>query len=78
MRHFAWALTWMVVGLATTLAAANVLMHSADLRRATDAPAVEPIAQAAEPAGKPIAKSKPPVEFSRSVTPASYRQRDRD
>ena len=78
MRHFAWAVTWMVVGLATTLATANVLMHNANLNRAATPPTVEPNAPAPEPAGKPIAKARPPAEFSRSVTPASYRQRDRE
>jgi hypothetical protein len=75
MRHIAWAVTWMVVGLATTLATANVLMHNAQLRRAANPPALEP---APELMAKPIAKARPPAEFGRSVIPASYRQRDRD
>ena len=76
MRHIAWAVTWMVVGLATTLATANVLMHNAQLRRAANPPAIEPAAP--EPLARPMAKARPPAEFGRSVTPASYRQRDRD
>jgi hypothetical protein len=68
----------MVVGLATTLATANVLMHNAQLRRAANPPAVEPAVPTPEPMAKPVAKARPPAEFSRSVTPASYRQRDRD
>ena len=75
MRHLAWAMTWMVVGLVTTLATANVLTHNAQLRRAANPPAIEP---APEPMAKPVAKARPPSEFGRSVTPASYRQRDRD
>jgi hypothetical protein len=78
MRHIAWAVTWMVVGLATTLATANVLMHTAQLRRAANPPAIEPAMPAPEPMVRPIAKARPPAEFSRSVIPTSYRQRDRD
>jgi hypothetical protein len=69
----------MVVGLATTLATANVLMHNAQLQRAASPPAVEPGVPAPEPMmARPIAKARPPAEFGRSVIPASYRQRDRD
>lgn len=75
MRHFAWAMTWMVVGLVTTLATANVLTHNAQLRRAANPPAIEP---AAEPLAKPVATARPPAEFGRSVIPASFRHRDRD
>jgi hypothetical protein len=78
MRHIAWAVTWMVVGLATTLATANVLMHNAQLRRAANPPTVEPAVPAPEPMAKPLAKARPPAESSRSVIPVSYRQRDRD
>jgi len=77
MRHLAWAMTWMVVGLATTLATANVLMHNAQLRRAANPPTLEP-AGPLEPMSRPVAKARPPSEFGRSVTPSSYRQRDRD
>ncbi len=68
----------MVVGLATTLATANVLMHNAQLRRAANPPAIEPAAPAPEPLARPMAKARPPAEFGRSVIPASYRQRGRD
>jgi hypothetical protein len=78
MRHFAWAMTWMVVGLVTTLATANVLTHNAQLRRAANPPAVEPALPGLEPMTRPVAKARPPSEFGRSVTPATYRQRDRD
>jgi hypothetical protein len=53
-------------------------MHNAQLRRAANPPAVEPAAPAPELMAKPVAKARPPSEFGRSVTPASYRQRDRD
>jgi hypothetical protein len=76
MRHIAWAVTWIVVGLATTLATANVLMQSAELRRKA-APAAEPSMPTAEPAGKPIAKVRPPTEHGRSVIAVGYK-RDRN
>jgi hypothetical protein len=78
MRHIAWAVTWMLVGLATTLATANVLMHNAQLHRAATPPVIEPAMPAPEPMARPIAKARPPAEFGRNVIPASYRQRDRD
>ena len=68
----------MVVGLATTLATANVLTHNAQLRRAANPPAAEPAPPAPEPMAKPIAKARPPAELGRSMMPASYRQRDRE
>jgi hypothetical protein len=34
MRHITWAMTWILVGLAATLATANVLTHYAALHRA--------------------------------------------
>jgi len=77
MRHLAWAMTWMVVGLVTTLATANVLMHNAQLHRAANPPVIEP-APTPEPMTRPLARARPPAEFGRSVIPASYRQRDRD
>jgi hypothetical protein len=77
MRHITWAVTWIVVGLVATLATANVLIHNAALHRPPP-PAFEPPAPATEPVNKPIAKARPPTEFGRSVTPAGYRQRDRD
>ena len=75
MKHLAWAVTWIVVGMVTTLATANVLLHSAQLHRTA---AVEPSTPAPEPLAAPIAKARPPAEFGRSVTPATFRQRDRD
>jgi hypothetical protein len=78
MRHIAWAVTWMVVGLATMLATTNVLTHSAQLRRAANPPAIEPAVPAPESTVRPMAKARPPAEFGRSVIHASYRQRDRD
>jgi hypothetical protein len=68
----------MVVGLATTLATANVLMHNAALHRPAAPPTVEPAAPASEPVSKPIARAKPPVEVSRSLIVATRRHRDID
>ncbi len=76
MRHLTWAVTWIVVGLATTLATANVLMHNAALHRAATPPMVEPAAPATGPAGKPIAKARPPAEFSRSLLVSTRRYRN--
>jgi hypothetical protein len=73
MRHITWAVTWIVVGLVATLATANVLTYNAALRRASP-PAFEP--PATEPVLRPLATAQPPAEFGRSVSPASFRQRD--
>ena len=76
MRHLTWVVTWMTVGLVTTLAVANVLTYHAQLHRpAAPPPSVEPVAPAPEPVSRPMAKAKPPVEFSRSLAGASHRQR---
>jgi hypothetical protein len=77
MRQITWAVTWIVVGLATTLATANVLTHNAQLNRARPA-AFEPPAPTPEPVIKPIARARPASEFGRSVTPANFRQRGSD
>lgn len=77
MRQMTWAVTWIAVGLATTLATANILTHYAALHRPPPA-AFEPPAPVIEPVNRPLAKARPPSEFGRSVTPASYRHRDRD
>jgi hypothetical protein len=66
----------MVVGLAATLATANVLTHYASLHRAAPTP-FEPPAPVTEPSTRPMAKAHPPAEFGKSVLPASYRH-DRD
>ena len=76
MRHLAWATTWMTVGLVTTLAVANVLTHNAQLHRSAAPPMVEPAVPASEPMSRPMAKAKPPVEFSRSVVMATRRHRE--
>jgi hypothetical protein len=76
MRHLAWAVTWMTVGLVTTLAVANVLTHNAQLHRPAMPPVVEPIAPAPEPVSRPMAKAKPPVEVSRSLVAATRRHHD--
>ena len=74
MRHLAWVVTWMAVGLVTTLAVANVLAHNAQLHHpAAPPPVVEPVAPAPAPIDRPMAKAKPPVEFSRSL-PTTRRQ----
>ena len=80
MRHLAWAATWMTVGLVTTLAVANVLTHYAQLHHAAapPLPAVEPVAPPSEPVSRPMAKAKPPAEFSRSLVVATRRHRDID
>lgn len=70
-------MTWMMVGLAATLATANLLTHYASLHRAAPAP-FEPPAPLAEPVNRLIAKARPPSEFGRSVVPASFRQRDHE
>jgi hypothetical protein len=74
MRHLAWAVTWMTVGLVTTLAVANVLTHNAQLHSPATPPVVEPIAPA--PISRPMAKAKPPIEVSRSLAAASHRHRE--
>jgi len=78
MRHLAWAVTWMTVGLVTTLAVANVLAHNAQLNRPSPSPVIEPVAPAPAPIDKPMAKAKPSVELSRSLVVATRRHRDID
>ena len=66
----------MTVGLVTTLAVANVLTHHAQLHHPAPPPTVETVAPAPEPVSRPMAKAKPPVEFSRSLVVATRRHRD--
>ena len=75
MRHLAWAVTWMTVGLVTTLAVANVLAHNAQMNHPASTPVIEPVAPA--PVDKPMAKAKPSVDqVSRSVAAVSHRRRE--
>ncbi len=54
MRHFTWAVTWILVGLAVTLATASVIQQQATLRLAQQHPAAAPsTAPEAVPADKP-------------------------
>jgi hypothetical protein len=76
MRHFAWAVTWMAVGLVTTLAVANVLAQNAQLNRPAAPPVIEPVAPAPTPVDRPLAKAKPSVELSRSLAVVSHRRHD--
>jgi len=78
MRHFAWAVTWMAVGLVTTLAVANVLAQNAQLNRPAPPPVVEPVAPAPAPVDRPMTKAKPSVELSRSLVLATRRHRETD
>ncbi|HTR84781.1 MAG TPA: hypothetical protein VMI56_09895 [Reyranella sp.] len=57
MRHFTWAVTWIVVGLAVTLGTASVLSQIAAAHRIAvpTAPALQP-APASEPESTPVAK----------------------
>jgi hypothetical protein len=77
MRHLAWAVTWMTVGLVTTLAVANVLTHNAQMNHPAPTPVIEPVAPTPEPVDKPMAKAKPSVDqVSRSVAAVSHRRRE--
>ncbi|MFI5002426.1 MAG: hypothetical protein ACHQK9_21285 [Reyranellales bacterium] len=68
MRHFTWALTWIVVGLAITLGTASVLkLVAVSQHRPAPPPAVEPTPS---PAGKPK-----PSEPGHSLIVASHRHR---
>ncbi len=65
MRHFTWAVTWFVVGLAVTLGTASVLQQVVASRQASVMPA-----PAADPAPAPVVK--PPAE-GRDLLVASRR-----
>jgi hypothetical protein len=65
MRHFTWAITWFVVGLAVTLGTASVLQQVVASRQ----PSMLPV-PATEPAPAPTVK--PPAE-GRDLLVASRR-----
>ena len=67
MRHFTWAVTWILFGLAITLGTATVLSQFALRQERLASPAVE------QPA--PTIKPKP-TEPMRSVVAALRRHRD--
>ena len=72
MRHITWAVTWMLVGLAVTLATASVIQHNAMIRIAQhQAPIMAP-APIDPPAGIKTKTSEP----SRSLVVASRHRRD--
>ncbi len=74
MRQLTWAVTWIMVGLATTLATANVLTHIAQLHRAP--PAAFQAPPPPDPGARPGARARTPGELGRSVTPAGFHQHD--
>ena len=67
MRHFTWAVTWMLVGLAVTLATASILQQKATIRVAA-----QPVNGAVPETVQPATNVKPkPSEPSRSLVVAS-------
>lgn len=73
MRHVTWAVTWMLVGLAVTLATASVIQQKALTRVASQHPA--PIAM--PDTAPPLDNAKPKTdEPMRSVVVASRHRRD--
>jgi hypothetical protein len=78
MRHFTWAVTWIVVGLAVTLGTASVLSQIAAANRvaAPTGPTLLP-APLSEPESTPVAK-RSKDEPGRSVLIATHHRRPGD
>jgi hypothetical protein len=72
MRHITWAVTWMLVGLAVTLATASVIEQKASIRVASQKPAT-----IAVPDPTPVDNAKPRTnEPTRSLVVAARHRRD--
>ena len=73
MRHLTWAVTWMIVGLAVTLATASVIQQQAMIRVASQQPAPAIMPDAPAPADTVRPKTNEPA---RSLVVASRRRHE--
>jgi hypothetical protein len=73
MRHFTWAVTWVVVGVSVTLGIASVLGDMAMARRNLSVP---PVVEPATPA--PVLTPRPPSEPGQRLVVAWRRHRAGD